>query len=51
MTPALAIVTAWRVLAGKNASPYVAPDPTPSDSPFKVWDGAAWVTASAPPTS
>jgi hypothetical protein len=27
------------------------PDPTPTDSPLKVWDGSAWVIASAPPTS
>ena len=27
------------------------PGPTPVDSPLKVWDGSAWVAASAPPTS
>ena len=25
--------------------------PTPTDSPLKVWDGSAWVAASAPPTA
>ena len=34
---------------------WMLPEPTrdaaPADSPLKVWDGSAWVTASAPPTA
>jgi hypothetical protein len=47
MDPELTFIIQWGAMRGKGhgASPPAA------ESPLKVWDGSAWVNASAPPTS
>ena len=44
-------VDTFRVIGYRLSWAPDTPGPTPADSPLKVWDGSAWVAASAPPTS